>query len=89
MGLWRLIRMWWRARQRQLDREMPWPDLLNGSEGDARWARNAMLMHRMTDPAWRDEMDEVEIHRAVARLAGRGSADSGSPWTGPAPSTGP
>ena len=88
MGLWAIVRTWWRLRQRQLDCELLWPALVDGAEGDVRWAQNAMLTHAMTDPAWRDEMDEVEIHRVIARLTENEFADNRSPWKGRAPSTG-
>ena len=55
-------------RQRKLDCEILWPDLLGGSEGDLRWAQNAMLLHAMTDAAWRDELTEMEIYRVIAGL---------------------
>jgi len=88
MGLWRLVRMWWRLRQRKIDCEILWPSLVDGAEGDIRWAQNAMLTHCMSDRAWRDEMDEVEIYRVIARLTENESAGNRSPWKGPAPSTG-
>ena len=86
MGLWAIVRGWWRMRQRQVDCEILWPTLVDGSEGDIRWAQNAMLLHAMTDAAWRDELDEVEIYRVIARLTERESAGNKSPWTGPVPS---
>ena len=89
MGLWRLVRTWWRVRQRQLDCELLWPDLLGGSEGDVRWAQNAMLMHAMTDPAWREELTEVEIYQAIAALTEVESAGNRSPWKYSAPSKAP
>ena len=89
MGLWRLIRTWWRLRQRRLDGELLWPSLVAGAEGDVRWAQNAMLSHCLTDPAWRDELTEVEIYRAIVRLTEREYADSKSPWKCSAPSKAP
>ena len=59
MGLWRLARTLWRAHQRRLDCKLLWPVLVEGASGDIRWAQNSMLLHCMTDAAWRDEMDEV------------------------------
>jgi hypothetical protein len=66
-----------------------WPSLVAAAEGDIRWAQNGMLMHAMTDPAWRDELSEIEIYRVIARLTEHEFAGSKSPWTGRAPSTGP
>ena len=57
-----------RTRQRKLDCEILWRDLVGGAEGDIRWAQNAMLLHAMSDAAWRDELTEIEIYRAIAGL---------------------
>ena len=89
MGLWRLIRTWWRARQRRLDCEILWPELVAGAEGDIRWAQNGMLTHAMSDRAWCDEMTELEIYRVIIRLTEAESADSKSPWKCSAPSKAP
>ena len=88
MGLWRLARMLWRANQRRLDCEHLWPVLVEGSSGDVRWAQNSMLLHCMTDVAWRDELDEVSIYRVIAMLTAGESAGSKSPSKCSAPSTG-
>jgi hypothetical protein len=88
MAVWLALRAWWRARQRKLDCEILWPSLVAGAEGDVRWAQNAMLQHAMTDAAWREEMDELEIYRAIAQLTERESVDNKSPWKAQAPSTG-
>jgi 3-methyladenine DNA glycosylase AlkD len=80
--------MAWRRRQRKHDCQILWPTLVAGAEGDVRWAQNAMLMHAMSDAAWREEMDEVEIYRVIAALTASEFADSKSPSTGPAPSRG-
>ena len=89
MSLWRLLRMAWRLRQRKLDCELLWPALVAGAEGDIRWAQNGMLTHAMTDPAWRDELDEVEIYRVIAALTEAESAGNRSPWKCSAPSKAP
>ena len=86
MGLVRLIRMWWRRRQRTIDCEILWPSLVAAAEGDVRWAQNGMLLHCMSDAAWRDELSEVEIYQAIAKLTEAGFADSKSPWRYSAPS---
>ena len=88
MGLWRLTRMLWRANQRRLDCEVLWPLLVEGASGDVRWAQNSMLLHCMTDVAWRDELDEVSIYRVIATLTANESAGSRSPWKYSAPSRG-
>ena len=87
MGLWRLLRMAWRLRRRKLDCELLWPALVAAADGDIRWAQNGMLTHAMTDAAWRDELTEVEIYQAIARLTEAEYADSKSPWKGRSPST--
>lgn len=84
MGLWRLIRTLWRANQRRLDCEHLWPVLVEGASGDIRWAQNSMLLHCMTDIAWRDEMDEVSIYRVIATLTANEFAGTRSPWKAPA-----
>jgi hypothetical protein len=89
MGVWRLVRSLWRLWQRKIDCETLWPELVAGAEGDIRWAQNGMLNHAMTDAAWRDEMDEVEIYRVIARLTENEFAGNRSPWKGRAPSTAP
>jgi hypothetical protein len=89
MGLWRLIRTLWRANQRRLDCELLWPVLVEGASGDVRWAQNSMLLHCMTDAAWRDEMDEVSIYRVIAALTALESAGNRSPWKCSAPSKAP
>ena len=89
MGLWRLIRTVWRANQRRLDCELLWPVLVEGSSGDVRWAQNSMLLHCMTDVAWRDEMDEVSIYRVIATLTANESAGNRSPSKCSAPSKAP
>jgi hypothetical protein len=89
MGLWALIQRWRRLRMRKIDCTILWRSLVDGAEGDVRWAQNAMLLHCMTDAAWRDDLTEVEIYRAIARLTAAESAGSKSPWTGPAPSMAP
>ena len=89
MGLWRLIRAWWRLRQRKLDCEILWPSLVAAAHGDVRWAQNGMFMHAMTDVCWRDEMDEVEIYRVIAALTEAGFAGNKSPWKFPTPSKAP
>jgi hypothetical protein len=68
MAVWRLLRAWWRARTRRLDCELLWPSLVAAANGDVRWAQNGMLNHAMTDPAWCEEMNEVEIYQVIARL---------------------
>jgi hypothetical protein len=88
MAVWAALRGWWRARQRRLDCELLWPSLVAGAEGNIRWAQNAMLQHAMTDPAWRDELTELEIYRVIAALTASEYAGNRSPWKGPAPSTG-
>ena len=88
MSLWRLFRTWYRMRQRQQDCALLWRELVDGSEGDVRWAQNAMLEHALTDAAWRDELTEVEIYGVIARLTERECAGSTSPWTCSAPSKG-
>ena len=88
MGLWRLIRAWRRLRQRKIDCEILWPSLIAAADGDIRWAQNGMLMHAMTDPAWRDELSEIEIYRTIAALTEAESAGNRSPWKCSAPSRG-
>ena len=89
MGLVRLVKMWWRMRQRKLDCEILWPALVAGAEGDIRWAQNGMLTHAMTDAAWRDELTEIEIYSVIARLTEAEYAGSRSPWKCSAPSKAP
>jgi hypothetical protein len=88
MAVWRFFRSLWRLRQRKLDCELLWPSLVAAADGDIRWAQNGMLMHAMSDAAWRDELTELEIYRVIARLTECESAGNRSPWKGPAPSTG-
>jgi hypothetical protein len=89
MGLWRSFRSWYRMRQRKLDCEILWPSLVMEAEGDIRWAQNAMLEHAMTDPAWRDELTELEIYSIIAALTANESAGNRSPSKYSAPSTAP
>ena len=89
MGVWRLIRTLWRANQRRLDCELLWPVLVEGASGDIRWAQNGMLLHCMSDRAWRDELDEVSIYRIIATLTALESAGNRSPWRCSAPSKAP
>ena len=89
MGFMRRARGWWRARQRQLDCEILWPSLVEAAEGDLRSAQNGMLLHCLNEPAWRDEMSEVEIYRVIIRLTENESAGNRSPWKCSAPSKAP
>ena len=86
MGLWRLIRTLWRANQRRLDCELLWPVLVEGASGDVTWAQNGMLLHCMTDVAWKGELDDVSIYRIVATLTALESAGNRSPWKARDPS---
>jgi hypothetical protein len=76
MAVWAFLRGWWRMRQRQIDCETLWPVLVDGSSGEIRWAQNAMLLHAMSDPAWRDELTEVQIYQVIAALTARCSTRS-------------
>jgi hypothetical protein len=51
MGIWALIRTWWRARQRAVDIDVLWPILLREA-GDLDRAKAAFAFHAMNDPAW-------------------------------------
>jgi hypothetical protein len=51
MGIWALIVMWWRARQRDVDMEILWPICLREA-GDLDRAKAAFAFHAMNDPAW-------------------------------------
>lgn len=86
MAVWAFLRSAWRLRQRRLDCTILWPSLVAAAAGDVRWAQNLMLLHVMTDPAWRNELTEVEIYQAIARLTEAGFADSKSPSKSRAPS---
>jgi len=88
MAVWAWLRGLWRARQRKLDCEILWRSLVDGAEGDIRWAQNAMLLHAMSDAAWRDELTRLEIYRAIARLTEAEYAGNRSPSRCSAPSTG-
>jgi hypothetical protein len=68
MAVWALVRGWWRMRQRRIDCATLWPVLVAGASGEIRWAQNAMLLHCMSDPAWRDELTEAQIYQAIAAL---------------------
>ena len=66
MGLWRLIRVWWRARQRRLDTQILWPICVQGAN-DLDHAKAAFAMHAFNDPAWL-ELGEDEIIQVIDRL---------------------
>jgi hypothetical protein len=51
VGIWTLIVMWWRKRQRDLDMVILWPTLLREA-GDLDRAKAAFAFHAMNDPAW-------------------------------------
>ena len=86
MAVWRFLRGLWRMRQRKIDCEILWPALIAAAEGDVRWAQNGMLSHAMSDPAWRNELTEVEIYQIIATLTEAESAGNRSPWRCSAPS---
>jgi hypothetical protein len=69
MGLWTLIVMWWRKRQRNLDMEILWPICLREA-GSLDRAKAAFAYHCFHDPAWTslgedaiiDFIDRLEAH---------------------------
>jgi hypothetical protein len=51
VGLWTLIRLWWQARQRDIDLDILWPICLREA-GDLDHAKAAFAYHCFNDPAW-------------------------------------
>jgi hypothetical protein len=51
VGIWALIVMWWRHRQRMVDMDVLWPILLRET-GDLDRAKAAFAFHATNDPAW-------------------------------------
>jgi hypothetical protein len=47
----RAIRMWWHARQRQVDMQVLWPVCIQEA-GDHDHAKAAFAYHCFNDPAW-------------------------------------
>jgi hypothetical protein len=51
MAVWRLMRSWWRARQRRIDLDILWPICVRGAN-DLDHAKAAFAVHAFNDPAW-------------------------------------
>lgn len=58
MAVWRLIRSWWHARQRQIDLDILWPICVRGAN-DLDHAKAAFAVHAFNDPAWRELGEEL------------------------------
>lgn len=57
---WRRLRRYNRARNRALDVDVLWPQILRNARGLAE-AKNMFLVHAQSDPAWYKEMSNKEI----------------------------
>jgi hypothetical protein len=57
VAVWIAIRTWWRARQRRLDIEILWPEIVAQAR-DVQEARLAFAAHAAYDPAWREIGDD-------------------------------
>lgn len=66
MGLFTLILMWWRRRQRAIDMDLLWP-ICCAHAPDLATAKVAFAMHATRDPAWQALGDE-EVFRFIDRL---------------------
>jgi len=66
MGLYTLLVMWWRHRQRAIDMDMLWP-VCCAHEPDLDHAKTAFARYAMRDPAWLALGDE-EVLRFIDRL---------------------
>ena len=58
MAVWRLIRSWWHARQRQIDLDILLPICVRGAN-DLDHAKAAFAVHAFNDPAWRELGEEL------------------------------
>ena len=68
MGLFTLIRMWWRRRQRAIDLDLFWP-ICCAHAPDLDTAKAAFAVHAMRDPAWQ-ALGEDEVIRFIDNLEG-------------------
>ena len=60
MVLFRALGLWWRARQRKIDIETIWPELVDQARDE--WhAKQGMAMHIAMDPAWADLNQDEKI----------------------------
>lgn len=66
MGLYALIEMWWRRRQRQIDLDTLWP-ICCAHAPDFETAKAVFAIHAMHDPAWL-ALGETEVLRFIDKL---------------------
>jgi hypothetical protein len=66
VGIWALIVMWWRHRQRMVDMDVLWPILLRET-GDLDRAKAAFAFHAINDPAWMC-LGEERVRAFIATL---------------------
>ena len=67
MGLFALIQMWWRQRQRQIDMDMLWPICCAHAPRPPDHAKAAFAVHALHDRAWQ-ALGEEETLRFIDRL---------------------
>ena len=66
MGLFALIQMWWRRRQRAIDMDILWP-ICCANAPDLDRAKAAFATHALHDRAWQ-ALGEEEVLRFIDRL---------------------
>lgn len=65
--MFRIIRSWWRSRQRRLDLAILWP-ICKQHARNLNCARVAFAIHAFNDPAWVGEYEEWQLIDIIGEL---------------------